>query len=180
VFSTAVHAQSKRLKIFEFPLDSGCINTFLTSDATVVRVTVEQEYDDVKPTDCYPESVVAKKVVVPSPPIVLPCPTKRFSVHFDFDKSKIKPAGNITLDELITYLKSCQNKADIIVSEGHCDNRGSDTYNLKLGMRRAKAVAAALVILGIDKNKIQIQSFGESQSTGNHAFDRRVDIIVNP
>jgi len=190
----AVHAQSKSLKVFEFPLDSGCVNTFLTYDAVTVRVVAEQEYDDVKPTGCYPapevvvEKVVVKEVVKEVTPVVVPvvipviepCPTQEFIVHFDFDKSEIKPDGNFTIDTLIDYLKGCQKEADIIVAEGHCDSRGSDNYNYDLGMRRAQAVTDALIDLGIDKNKIELMSKGESEVTGDHEYDRRVTITVNP
>ena len=182
VWLSQASAQSKALKVFEFPLVSGCINTFLLQDSVIVRVAAAQEYDDVKPAGCYPEpvKVVAKKLPPPPPPVVIPtCPTRTFAVHFDFDKSLIKPAGDITLDELIAYLKGCQGKANIIISEGHCDNRGTDAYNIALGERRAKAVALALKALGIEA-PIKIVSMGESEATGDHPYDRRVDIIVNP
>jgi peptidoglycan-associated lipoprotein len=50
-----------------------------------------------------------------------------------------------------------------VVIEGHCDERGSREYNLALGERRALAVRAYLVGLGIDATRLQTKSYGEEQ-----------------
>jgi len=179
-FTIAAQAQSKALKVFEFPLESGCINTFLLKDSVLVRVTADQEYDDVKPTGCYPEPVVVAKKIVPPPVIIKDCPTKEFQVFFDFDKSNIRPDGKKTLNEIISYIKGCAGPVKIILSQGNCDNRGTELYNIKLGMRRAKTVASALIGLGIKADKINLVTYGESNATGKHQYDRRVDIVINP
>jgi len=49
------------------------------------------------------------------------------------------------------------------VIEGHCDERGTEEYNLALGDRRAQAVKAYLVQLGIDPGRMESISFGEER-----------------
>jgi len=53
------------------------------------------------------------------------------------------------------------NPALSLLIEGHCDERGTNEYNLALGERRARAAYEFLVLLGIDSSKLQIISYGE-------------------
>jgi peptidoglycan-associated lipoprotein len=57
-------------------------------------------------------------------------------VFFDFDKYDIRPTDAKTLDTNAAWLKSNDN---LVLVEGHCDERGTNEYNLALGERRAKA-----------------------------------------
>src|SRR5262249_40429143 len=57
-------------------------------------------------------------------------------VFFDFDKYDIRPSDAKTLDANATWLKS--NPNHLVLIEGHCDERGTNEYNLALGERRAK------------------------------------------
>ena len=66
---------------------------------------------------------------------------------FDFDQSVIKPAGKVMLDELAKKLNGVDLEVMIVV--GHADSVGTESYNLKLSERRAKAVRAYLVSKGI-------------------------------
>ena len=82
-------------------------------------------------------------------------------VYFDFDKYDIRPNDAKTLDDNSTWLKSNGNM--LILIEGHCDERGTNEYNLALGERRAKATMNYLVTQGIQANRITIISYGEER-----------------
>ncbi|NCC31563.1 MAG: peptidoglycan-associated lipoprotein, partial [Chloroflexia bacterium] len=56
-----------------------------------------------------------------------------------------------------------RNPATRMIVDGHCDERGSNEYNLALGERRALAVRAYLIGLGLDGSRIQTRSFGEER-----------------
>jgi len=79
-------------------------------------------------------------------------------IHFDYDKSDIKPEDTQKLDGKGALLK--QFSALRIRITGHCDERGSDQYNIALGMRRATAAKTYLVQLGIDASRIDVASLG--------------------
>lgn len=79
-------------------------------------------------------------------------------IHFDYDKSDIKPEDTQRLDGKGALLK--QFSALRIRITGHCDERGSDQYNIALGMRRATAARTYLVQLGIDASRIDVASLG--------------------
>src|SRR5438876_691073 len=58
-------------------------------------------------------------------------------VYFDFDRSDIRPGDAKTLDASAGWLKV--NAEHLVLIEGHCDERGTNEYNLSLGERRARA-----------------------------------------
>ena len=78
---------------------------------------------------------------------------------FDLDASTIKDEGKSTLTTDAAWLKRWSTTRVNI--EGHCDERGTAEYNLGLGERRANAVKAYLVELGIAADRIQIVSKGK-------------------
>ena len=81
-------------------------------------------------------------------------------INFDFDKYDIRPGDAKTLDANATWLKS--NNALVLI-EGHCDERGTNEYNLALGERRAKATMNYLVSQGVQTNRVTIISYGEER-----------------
>jgi len=81
-------------------------------------------------------------------------------VYFDFDKYDIRPADAKILDENAGWLK---RNDTLVLIEGHCDERGTNEYNLALGERRAKATMNYLVSQGIQANRITIISYGEER-----------------
>ncbi|HXM38149.1 MAG TPA: peptidoglycan-associated lipoprotein Pal [Gemmatimonadales bacterium] len=82
-------------------------------------------------------------------------------IHFDYDKASIRPDDMATLDQKVAILQANPNLR--IRISGHCDERGSDEYNLALGNRRAQAAKQYLVSHGIDASRIETQSFGEER-----------------
>ena len=82
-------------------------------------------------------------------------------IHFDLDKSNIRPDDMGSLDAKVAILQA--NPDLRIRVGGHCDERGSDEYNLALGNRRAQATKQYLVSHGIDASRIETQSWGEER-----------------
>jgi len=80
-------------------------------------------------------------------------------VYFDLDNAAIKDEGKAALSANATWLKRWPSTR--INIEGHCDERGTAEYNLALGERRANAVKAHLVELGVPGDRIVIVSKGK-------------------
>jgi len=103
-------------------------------------------------------------------------------VHFDYDRAEIRPDDAAALDAKVAILQANPNLR--IRVHGHCDERGSDEYNLALGNRRATAVKAYLVNHGIDAGRIESQSWGEerpiAQGTTEEAWsqNRRAEFEI--
>jgi peptidoglycan-associated lipoprotein len=81
-------------------------------------------------------------------------------INFDFDKYDIRPGDAKILDANATWLKA--NNVLVLI-EGHCDERGTNEYNLALGERRSKATMNYLVSQGVEANRITIISYGEER-----------------
>jgi len=82
-------------------------------------------------------------------------------IHFDFDKYDIRPGDTEILKENAALLMKYP-KVKIQV-EGHCDERGTNEYNLALGERRANAAKKYLLSLGISTDRISSISYGEEK-----------------
>lgn len=80
-------------------------------------------------------------------------------VYFDLDSSSIRDDAKAALTTNATWLKRWANTR--INVEGHCDERGTAEYNLGLGERRASAVKAYLVELGVPADRVVIVSKGK-------------------
>jgi peptidoglycan-associated lipoprotein len=93
----------------------------------------------------------------PPPPVVLPFG----DVFFDFDKWAIRHDQHATLEANIDLLK--KNPGLRVLIEGHCDERGGETYNFGLGDRRAAAVKKYLVAKGIDPERLATVSYGKKK-----------------
>lgn len=80
------------------------------------------------------------------------------AILFDFDSAQVVDQERSKAEAVAQYLKS--NADCVAVLEGNCDERGSAEYNMSLGERRALAVRAYLVTLGVDPARLQTRSFG--------------------
>ena len=83
------------------------------------------------------------------------------AVMFDYDSPQLNPSEQGKIDAVVAYLQ--QNATHGVVVEGHCDERGSNEYNLALGERRSLAVRAAMISAGIDGARVQTRSYGEER-----------------
>ncbi len=103
-------------------------------------------------------------------------------VHFDFDRSNVGPDDAAILDEKLAVL---QRNPDLRIRvTGHCDERGSDEYNLALGNRRALAAKRYLTDRGIAESRITTSSMGEERpiamgaNEGAWAQNRRDEFTI--
>jgi peptidoglycan-associated lipoprotein len=132
-------------------------------------------------------------ITVASPPPPAPAPVSTASsiqdilahqvqdIHFDYDKSDIRPADQSILQGDAAALKQifALDSNFIVTVEGHCDERGSAEYNLALGDRRAGATRDALAALGVPPDKVKTISYGKERplctdaTEGCYARNRR-------
>ena len=82
-------------------------------------------------------------------------------IHFEFDSIRLTPQAQEILTKKAEWLKSNPNAT--ITIEGHCDERGTNEYNLALGDGRARAAKKFLVDLGISPSRIKTVSYGEER-----------------
>ncbi|MEW5804590.1 MAG: peptidoglycan-associated lipoprotein Pal [bacterium] len=108
--------------------------------------------------------------------------SKLQDVHFAFDRSDLSAESCKVLKENADLLKQYP-QANVQI-EGHCDERGSTSYNLALGERRAVSVRDYLVSLGVQSARLSTISYGEEMpiDSGHDeeawAKNRRAHMII--
>jgi len=103
-------------------------------------------------------------------------------IRFDFDRAEIKQEFIKDLDNVVAFMKNHPDmKLDV---GGHASFEGTDDYNNKLSMRRAKAVQKYLIDNGIAAARLSIKAFGEQMPSADNktaegrALNRRVEFAV--
>ncbi len=149
----------------------GCPKRPATSAASAPPPTAPATPPTAPPTT--PPAAVPPAAPPTTPPSVGPAPTtppkpSEFAetpnlndIHFDFDKYNIRPGDAKILDANAAWLKS--NPSNLVLIEGHCDERGTNEYNLALGERRAKSTMNYLVAQGVQATRITIISYGKER-----------------
>jgi peptidoglycan-associated lipoprotein len=105
-------------------------------------------------------------------------------IHFDYDKSDIKPEYVDDLKKNAEFMK--KNPQYKYLIEGHCDERGSNEYNIALGERRANATKKFLIGLGVDADRMITKSWGEEKpldlgkTEAAYALNRRAEFFAIP
>lgn len=109
----------------------------------------------------------------------------REEVLFDVDRSDIRPDARAILEVKAAAMRAAP--ALRVRIDGHTDERGSRQYNVALGLRRAAAVRAHLIKLGIDSSRLTTRTFGESRpvdprhTEGAWARNRRAEFrVISP
>lgn len=98
------------------------------------------------------------------------------TVLFDFDQSSIRSDFTDILDAHAAFLVA--NSDQMVVLEGHADERGTREYNLGLGESRSKQVSTYLQIKGVSASQIDVVSYGEEKpASDDYADNRRVEIV---
>jgi peptidoglycan-associated lipoprotein len=82
-------------------------------------------------------------------------------VFFDYDRAELTAESKATLEQDARWLR--QFPSAVVVLEGHCDERGTEEYNLALGDRRAQATKEYLVELGVAPEQLEPISLGEER-----------------
>lgn len=122
----------------------------------------------------------------PTPMVVVPDSGRDIflnqHVHFAYDSFALSSQAESILDNKALWLRANPNVQFTV--EGHCDERGTEEYNLALGDRRANVVKKYLVDSGIDSRRIRTISYGEERPLdGAHnerawAKNRRAQFII--
>ena len=105
------------------------------------------------------------------------------AIYFDFDSAVLREDARDTLAKVATDLKEKDDNAKIAI-EGNCDALGTVEYNLALGARRAKSAYDYLRALGIPKEQMSTQTYGEEvpadpgHNEAAWAKNRRVESVV--
>jgi peptidoglycan-associated lipoprotein len=81
-------------------------------------------------------------------------------IYFAFDSSELLPEARQELEQLAMWLGRTNATVQI---EGHADQHGTAEYNLALGERRAEAIRAYLVRIGVAPERLSTISFGEER-----------------
>jgi peptidoglycan-associated lipoprotein len=84
-------------------------------------------------------------------------------VYFAFDSSLLDDQTQAQLRKAAEWLNRAENRTVRFRIEGHCDERGTEEYNIGLGDRRAHATKEFLMGLGISDDRIETLSFGETR-----------------
>ncbi|WP_333650811.1 OmpA family protein [Candidatus Binatus sp.] len=124
---------------------------------------------------------------LPPPPPPPPPPVREKivlrGVHFDFNKSNIRPGDAAVLDEAAARLKA---HPDLTVNvNGYCDAIGGEEYNLKLSDRRSNAVVNYLAEQGVPQSRLVAHGYGKTDFVATNdtaegrAENRRVELVPN-
>ena len=128
---------------------------------TVTPKETTQKAAEVKPEEKITEQRFAKIETKEETPKYIEERGLFGDIQFDYDKYDIRPDAKPILQNVASWL--IKNTSAKILVEGHCDERGTNEYNLALGDRRAKAARDYLIALGIASNRIEMLSYGEEK-----------------
>jgi peptidoglycan-associated lipoprotein len=82
-------------------------------------------------------------------------------IYFDYDRFTVRVDGVKPMEQNARWLRA--HKGQNVLIEGHCDERGTQAYNLVLGEKRARSTKRYLEDLGIPGSQLQITSYGENR-----------------
>jgi outer membrane protein OmpA-like peptidoglycan-associated protein len=125
-----------------------------------VRITQPPRIDTVRVTQVRVDSVFRPEVLL-----------SLDDVNFDFDQATLRPEARPLLDRAATDLNGSTWASVQIEVVGFTDSRGSEEYNLSLGMRRAKTVADYLVSKGVAQARLTVLSGGETNPVADNNTD---------
>ena len=103
-------------------------------------------------------------------------------IYYEFDSIRLSPDAQEILTKKAKWLRA--NPEATVTIEGHCDNRGTNEYNLALGEGRAQSAKAFLVDLGIKSTRLNTISYGEerpidrAQTEDAWARNRRAHFVI--
>ncbi|MCB8995557.1 MAG: OmpA family protein [Bacteroidales bacterium] len=120
---------------------------------------------------------------IPPPEIQIP-PPQAMMLYFDFDRAMVKASDDDDQKAKVLYdWLSAHPDANLTIT-GHTDSKGSDSYNQKLGLKRANSTREYLTKKGLPTEKMQVLSKGESEpvaennSESGRAKNRRTEITI--
>lgn len=144
-----------------------------TADYEDNAITFQATRAELVEQDILMDSIIVEDKIVINP------------IHFDFDKSDIKPEAALELDRIVAVMD--KYPAMIVKVEAHSDSQGNANYNLGLSDRRAKATVEYIISQGVDASRISGEGFGATRpvvdckancTEEDHAANRRSDFII--
>lgn len=147
------------------------------------------------PQPAQPREEPVKAQTIPEAPVAVASQTSDTSgraeaaetslerIYFEFDAFVLSQTARDTLSRNAEALLKKMPNAKVSI-EGHCDERGSDEYNLALGEKRAKAAMSYLITLGVPAARLSIISYGEEKpldpghSEEAWAKNRRAEFVI--
>lgn len=128
---------------------------------------LEEKSLDLIEQDSKSHEPMQRAKVVPSAPETVESRTEDLlkalgDVYFDYDRFTIRKDAIPVLKENAQTLVADLSDKQIVI-EGHCDERGTESYNMVLGERRASAVKEFLIDLGVQGDRLQVVSFGKEK-----------------
>ena len=195
--------RDERRMMAEFAVDGDRMVGRILTTAQPARIVLERVKPRVALPTPTPEPAPAPTQMVaaapPPPPAepVRPAPTparpapQEFSptdglksVYFAFDRAELEPSQATVMDGNVQWLQA--NPALLVIVEGHCDERGTNAYNLALGERRARTVRDYFLSHGVAADRITVLSYGEERPTcrdkneGCWKDNRRASFVIKP
>lgn len=141
---------------------------------------IEDDYDYEYEDEYQQEGDYGDEPEYSEKPRSAPAP-KRTMIYFDYKQNSVPATGLNILQLHAQYLAA--NPQMTVTVEGHTDTKASPSYNKKLGMKRARAVAEMLINMGVSPQQIEVVSYGEERplkSGGGEqaqALNRRVELV---
>jgi peptidoglycan-associated lipoprotein len=137
-------------------------------------------------TPSVPPALLTETPPASNPPAAPPAPADEIvslaDVFFDFDQYTIRRDAHSVLSANAAWINSRPGKA--VVIEGHCDERGTQAYNLVLGDKRARSTKRYLEELGVATSRLKTTSYGEirpfCKERDEHCYqqNRRAHFVV--
>jgi peptidoglycan-associated lipoprotein len=143
-------------------LINGCATRKVVTDADTAETAGAAETEEAEgDKDLPPGGVTAQDISRPFDPEDIESVSSFFrEVYFGYDRYNITSEAAARLNELSNWLI---NHDAAVIIEGHCDERGTNQYNLALGDRRANSVKDFLIAGGVAPNKLSTVSYGEEK-----------------
>ncbi len=141
------------------PVDSTGSRTITPNETTTYHLSAKSSAGTAEASASVSVHAPVAKVVPPTDEELFAKNIK--DIFFNYDKAEINANENSVLSTNLDFL--AKHTALKIVIEGHCDERGSDEYNMSLGESRAEQVKAALLQGGIGADRIKIISLGKEK-----------------
>jgi peptidoglycan-associated lipoprotein len=154
--------------------------TPMTPPATNTGETVEEQPDFVDDTpreDVFPSDIEELNRYVQRQGYIR-------DAFYNYDEATLDEAAQAALTSSANWLKGREGSGYNLLVEGHCDERGTEQYNLALGDRRANSARDYLMTLGVDGSRIRTVSYGEERpfeeghDDASWAQNRRAHLVL--
>ena len=145
----------------------GCAKKYAKMPEELTRMEKDVKAEEVQKEKTKETEIVKEKILTSEKPKEVVLTEVKESIFefkdalFDYDKYDIRPDARGALDSIAEWLN--KNKNVNVFIEGHCDERGTNEYNLALGEKRANAAKEYLLARGIAAKKINTISYGEEK-----------------